>query len=66
MSDPLIQKEPGRAHTEKGVVVLDGPDGVAVTMTAEAARGTASSLNLAADKILGTEPQRAQGTADTD
>jgi hypothetical protein len=58
MSDPLIQTNPGHAHTERGLVVLDGPDGVAVTMTAEAARATAESLKAAADKVLGAEPDR--------
>lgn len=38
----------GRATAENGVVLLDGPDGVAVTMTAEAAARTADSLLEAA------------------
>ena len=38
----------GKASVEDGVVVLDGPDGVAVTMTADAAAQTAESLRLAA------------------
>ena len=38
MSDEgLIQTKAGQAHSEDGLVVLDGPDGIAVTMTAEAA-----------------------------
>ena len=41
-------KEPGRATVEDGFVLLDGPDGVAVTMTADAAAQTAESLRLAA------------------
>ena len=37
MSDEgLIQTKAGQAHSEDGLVVLDGPDGIAVTMTAEA------------------------------
>jgi len=56
MSDEgLIQTKPGQAHSEDGLVVLDGPDGIAVTMTAEAARGTAASLKSAADEVLGEE-----------
>ncbi|WP_326525071.1 hypothetical protein [Sphingomonas sp.] len=39
---------PGVAVAEEGVVVLDGPLGVAVSMTPDAAEGTARSLNLAA------------------
>lgn len=38
----------GQASAENGVVILDGPDGVAVTMTAEAAELTADSLRAAA------------------
>jgi len=40
--------EPGVASAEKGLVMLDGPDGVAVTMTAEAAAATGRSLIVAA------------------
>lgn len=39
---------PGRASAEQGQVMLDGPDGVALTMTPEAAVGTAWSLIEAA------------------
>jgi hypothetical protein len=37
----------GHATAENGVVILDGPDGVAVTMTADAAALTAQSLHAA-------------------
>ncbi len=40
----------GTAAAEQGVVMLDGPDGVAVTMTPEAAEQTADSLRRAADE----------------
>lgn len=40
--------KPGRATVEDGFVLLDGPDGVAVTMTADAAAQTAESLRQAA------------------
>ncbi|RYF58781.1 MAG: hypothetical protein EOO27_11445 [Comamonadaceae bacterium] len=43
------RKDAGRASAENGVVVLDGPDGVAVTMTVEAAVLTAESLQAAAE-----------------
>lgn len=42
------QSEAGVASAEDGLVVLDGPSGVAVTMTAEAATRTAQSLITAA------------------
>jgi hypothetical protein len=40
----------GVASAEQGRVILDGPDGVAITMTADAAEGTARSLLAAAEK----------------
>jgi len=40
---------PGTASVEDGVILLDGPDGVAVAMTPEAAIGTAHSLMQAAE-----------------
>lgn len=42
------REDAGHATAEKGVVILDGPDGVAVTMTADAAERTAKSLQQAA------------------
>lgn len=42
------REDAGRASAEGGVVVLEGPDGVAVTMTADAAVKTADSLLEAA------------------
>jgi len=47
-SVPQAQTEPGVATAEEGVVILDGPDGVAVTMTAQAAAQTGQSLLSAA------------------
>jgi hypothetical protein len=38
----------GRAVAEEGVVFLDGPDGVAIAMTPEAAEQTGTSLIAAA------------------
>jgi len=40
----------GKATAESGVVLLDGPGGVAVAMTPEAARETGRSLIEAADQ----------------
>ncbi len=45
---PQPQTEPGIATAEDGLVVLDGPNGVAVTMTADAAARTGHSLISAA------------------
>ncbi len=44
------EEEPGQASAEEGIVVLDGPGGVAVTMTPRAAIGTAVSLSEAAEE----------------
>lgn len=56
VTEPLT--EPGIASAEGGLVLLDGPDGVAVTMTAEAAARTGESLLAAAQKA------QAQGTGE--
>lgn len=42
------RRDAGNATAEDGVVILDGPNGVAVTMTPEAAIRTAQSLYAAA------------------
>lgn len=42
------REDAGRASAEDGLVILDGPDGVAVTMTPDAATLTAQSLEAAA------------------
>jgi hypothetical protein len=46
---PQPLTEAGIASAEDGLVILDGPDGVAITMTADAAQETARSLLSAAD-----------------
>lgn len=52
MTDHRVPLQPrqdsGKATAEDGVVILDGPDGVAVTMTPDAAERTADSLHAAA------------------
>ena len=45
---PQPQTKPGIASAEDGLVILDGPDGVAVTLTADAAEDTGRSLIAAA------------------
>ncbi|QCB55740.1 hypothetical protein E5675_15730 [Sphingopyxis sp. PAMC25046] len=47
-SGPLT--EAGTASAELGIVLLDGPNGVAVAMTPDAAERTGRSLVLAADE----------------
>ena len=44
---------PGVASAEQGQVLLDGPDGVAVAMTPDAAEATARSLATAASDARG-------------
>jgi len=50
---------PGVASVEDGIVLLDGPDGIAVSMTPQAARDTAESLRQAAELALGGSPNAA-------
>ena len=47
------ERKGGVATAEQGVVLLDGPDGVAVSMTPEAAEQTARSLLVAAEQAAG-------------
>ncbi len=49
------KEEPGIANAEEGHVILDGPDGVAVTMTPDAATETANSLMAAAERARGQQ-----------
>lgn len=51
------KRVPGVATAEQGQVMLDGPDGVAVAMTPEAAEGTARSLLAAAEEAKHQEPE---------
>jgi hypothetical protein len=44
------ERKAGIASAEQGVVLLDGPNGVAVSMTPEAAEETARSLLTAAEE----------------
>lgn len=44
-----LHSVPGVATAEDGVVILDGPNGVALTMTPDAATQTGRSLILAAE-----------------
>ena len=46
--------EAGEVHVEQGLVVVDGPDGIAVTLTARAAREFGHRLIDAAEQIIVT------------
>lgn len=50
------QTKPGSVSTENGQVMLDGPDGVAVAMTPEAALETGRRLIAAAERANATQP----------
>jgi len=58
-NDRQPETQPGVASAEEGLVILDGPDGVAVTMTAAAAAETGANLLEAAcvaQKQIETRP----------
>lgn len=50
MSQAYVYEEGGKAFAEQGQVMLDGPDGVAVSMTPQAAEETAKELLRAASE----------------
>lgn len=50
-----VQQKAGEAIAEDGAVMMDGPDGVAVTMTAEAALETSDRLLPAAMTAMGQD-----------
>lgn len=50
MSPKGVLEDGGKAFAEEGQVMLDGPDGVAVSMTPEAAEETALELLRAASE----------------
>lgn len=56
--------EAGEASVEEGYVLLDGPDGVAVAMTPDAAARTAESLLAAAAKARTGTSQGAAAQGD--
>lgn len=53
MSENRIYKTPGKAHAEQGQVMLDGPDGIAISLTPHAAEETGKSLIQAASEAKG-------------
>jgi len=54
-------EEPGVASAEAGLVLLDGPDGVAIAMVPDAAHATGESLIAAAAEAR-TQPRTAPET----
>lgn len=55
-TDPQTSLDaPGTATAELGQVLLDGPDGVAVAMTPDAAEETGRRLVAAAEEARGQE-----------
>lgn len=51
------QRDAGSASAEVGLVMLDGPDGVAIAMTPDAAEATGYSLIAAAKEARGQPPE---------
>ena len=51
--DPDLYDEPTKVTAKKGEVILDGPDGVDVKLTPEAARETSNRLWDSAAKAKG-------------
>ncbi|MCP3728877.1 hypothetical protein M9978_00395 [Sphingomonas sp. MG17] len=51
-------QQAGIASAEEGTVMLDGPDGVAIALTPDAAEATAHSLIAAADEARGQTSQQ--------
>ncbi|WP_375390580.1 hypothetical protein [uncultured Sphingomonas sp.] len=60
------QKGPGEVSAEAGQVVLDGPDGVAVTMTPDAAEETGRRLIAAAAEARGQHGHGGETDGDAD
>ena len=54
-----VHEQAGHACAEEGEVILDGPNGVAVSMTPEAARKTSQSLAGAADEASRQQKSKA-------
>lgn len=56
----LPERSGGIATAEAGLVLLDGPNGIAVSMTPDAADDTALSLTLAAKEAREQKDRDAQ------
>ena len=55
MTSKGVLSEGGQATAEKGQVLLDGPDGVAITLTPQAAEDTGNALLRAAAEARSQE-----------
>lgn len=55
------QNSPGVASAESGLVMLDGPDSVAVAMSPDAAEETGKRLIAAATEARGQDKAQAAG-----
>ena len=64
MNEIAPRSDPGSANAERGVVILDGPDGVAVAMTPAAAAETGRRLIAAADEAIRTGAADPAGEGD--
>ena len=53
MTDDRIYNEPSKVTADNGVIAVDGPDGVEVKLTADAADETSQRLLVAAMKARG-------------
>ena len=60
---PQPHTKPGVASAEDGLVLLDGPNGLAVTLTPDAATGTGQSL-IAAAEVAERQVAAKEGGAD--
>jgi hypothetical protein len=60
--DDKIYDEPSEVDAEDGHVIVDGPDGVAVLLTPEAAEETSERLLWGAAKAQGQKIQKDQST----
>jgi hypothetical protein len=58
--DDKVYDEPTRVDADEGKVVLDGPDGVDVLMTPDAALETSDRLLAGAAKAMGQKIQEEQ------
>jgi hypothetical protein len=58
-------REPSDVCAEKGAVVVDGPDGVAVSLTPDAAEETSERLHVASIEARGQEMDLLRSAPDT-
>lgn len=56
MSESKVYNDPGTASAEQGEVLLDGPDGIAISLTPFAAEETAKQLLRAAAEARAQNP----------